>query len=156
MTSIELIRLNFKEIRRRSLIIWKSIPESIERWKPDKDAMTVIEMVRHVLEGEHLYHKIILNNGDLGNYKSPWKSKPFNSIKNEIEIAIPYREDFINYLTQLSPVDIETKIIERPKLNQRRKLGDFLLRMAYHESVHTGQLLSYLRTVGQERPNIWD
>jgi len=30
-----------------------------------------------------------------------------------------------------------------------------LLRIAYHEAVHTGQLLSYLRTLGLERPMIW-
>jgi hypothetical protein len=30
------------------------------------------------------------------------------------------------------------------------------LRMAYHEAVHTGQLLAYLRAMGIPRPNIWD
>ena len=31
-----------------------------------------------------------------------------------------------------------------------------LLRVAYHESVHTGQLLDYLRTAGVPRELIWD
>ncbi len=37
-----------------------------------------------------------------------------------------------------------------------RELGDMLLRVAYHESVHTGQLLDYLRTAKVKRPIIWD
>lgn len=37
-----------------------------------------------------------------------------------------------------------------------RDLGDMLLRIAYHESVHTGQLLDYLRTAGVPRINVWD
>ncbi|MCZ6703275.1 MAG: hypothetical protein O6940_09575 [Ignavibacteria bacterium] len=45
---------------------------------------------------------------------------------------------------------------ERREVDQRKKLGDYLNRIAYHESVHTGQMLSYLRTLGIERPQIWD
>ncbi|KGX84977.1 hypothetical protein N784_11420 [Pontibacillus litoralis JSM 072002] len=37
-----------------------------------------------------------------------------------------------------------------------KKLGDMLLRVAYHESVHTGQLLDYMSTMRVARPNIWD
>ena len=37
-----------------------------------------------------------------------------------------------------------------------RTIGDFVLRMAYHELVHTGQLLSYLRRMNVPRPEIWD
>ncbi|MBJ8050318.1 DinB family protein, partial [Bacillus cereus group sp. N18] len=31
-----------------------------------------------------------------------------------------------------------------------------LMRIAYHEGVHTGQMLDYMRTMKIERPNIWD
>jgi uncharacterized damage-inducible protein DinB len=41
-------------------------------------------------------------------------------------------------------------------VRQSKILGDYLNRIAYHESVHTGQLLDYLRTIGIERPQIWD
>lgn len=30
------------------------------------------------------------------------------------------------------------------------------MRIAYHEAVHTGQLLNYMRNMGVERPDIWD
>lgn len=99
MNSIEVILLNFSETRRRSIKLWNGIPNEYLNWRPDENAFTIIEMIRHVLEGEHLFHKIIENKGDL---------------------------------------------------------GDYLNRIAYHESVHTGQILSYLRTIGIDRPQIWD
>ena len=38
----------------------------------------------------------------------------------------------------------------------RNSAGDFLLRAAYHEAVHAGQMLDYLRTMGVARPSVWD
>ncbi|MBM7542797.1 putative damage-inducible protein DinB [Amphibacillus cookii] len=35
-------------------------------------------------------------------------------------------------------------------------MGDMLLHVAYHEAVHTGQLLDYLRTADIPRGHIWD
>ena len=52
--------------------------------------------------------------------------------------------------------DLEEVYITRPDKNQHRKLGDYLLRIAYHEGVHTGQLLDYLRTLKAPRAVIWD
>ncbi|MED2149537.1 DinB family protein, partial [Bacillus thuringiensis] len=37
-----------------------------------------------------------------------------------------------------------------------RNLGDMLMRMAYHEAVHTGQLLRDMRALGLKRPHLWD
>jgi len=51
---------------------------------------------------------------------------------------------------------LENVRIERKEVGQSKKLGDYLNRIAYHESVHTGQILSYLRTIGIDRPQIWD
>ncbi|MGG8496943.1 DinB family protein [Tenacibaculum sp. TC6] len=156
MNSIEIIVLNFSEIRRRSIKLWSAIPEKYLNWKPDENAFSCIEMIRHVLEGEHLFHKIIENRGNLGEYQSPWKELPYTSLKNELDFAEDYRNSFINMIHQLSESDLEHIRIERSEVGQSKKLGDYLNRIAYHESVHTGQLLSYLRTIGVERANIWD
>ena len=59
MNPIDLILLNFNEIRRRSIKVWTSIPQKKLHWKPDNEAMTCIEMIRHVLESEHYYHLAI-------------------------------------------------------------------------------------------------
>jgi uncharacterized damage-inducible protein DinB len=47
-------------------------------------------------------------------------------------------------------------VIYREEVGQIKILGDYLNRMVYHEAVHIGQLLSYLRTLGIERHQIWD
>ena len=156
MNSIKVILENFSEIRRRSIKLWNGIPNEYMHWKPDKKAFTVIEMVRHVLEGEHLFHKIIENRGDLGDYQSPWKGQEYTDLKRELDFAEKYRTNFLSMINGLNESDLENVRIERKEVGQRKKLGDYLNRIAYHESVHTGQVLSYLRAIGIDRPQIWD
>lgn len=156
MNATEIILLNFSETRRRSVKLWEGIPNEFLNWKPDKKAFSIIEMIRHTLEGEHLFHIIIKNRGDLGNYESPWKNIEYSDLKNELNIAEKYRKNFINMIKTLNEFDLEKTRIERKEVGQSKNLGDYLNRIAYHESVHTGQMLSYLRTLGVKRPLIWD
>ncbi|WP_462253305.1 DinB family protein [Ferruginibacter sp.] len=156
MNAKELLILNFEEVRRRSIKVWKSINEEFLFWKPDETAMNCIEMVRHVLEGENIYHHIILHGGDVGDFESPLKTNPYNSIEDELKNAQPYREKFLKMVNSFTIKDLDEVYITRKQIGQHRKLGDYLLRIAYHEAVHTGQLLDYLRTVKTVRPKIWD
>ncbi|GAA3605606.1 DinB family protein [Flavivirga amylovorans] len=156
MNSIEIILLNFSETRRRSIKLWEGIPDEFLNWKPDKKAFSIIEMIRHTLETEHLFHVIIKNRGDLGDYESPWRNLEYSNLKNELNAAKKYRKNFMDMIKALNESDLETIRIERKEVNQSKNLGDYLNRIAYHESVHTGQMLGYLRTLGVKRPLIWD
>lgn len=156
MNSIEIIILNFSEIRRRSIKLWNGIPNEYLDWKPDENAFTIIEMIRHVLESEHLFHKIIKNRGNLGDYQSPWNGLKYSDLKNELEFSKKYRTEFLSMISELKESDLENVRIERKEVGQSKNLGDYLNRIAYHESVHTGQMLDYLRTIGIKRPKIWD
>jgi hypothetical protein len=157
MTPTDVIILNLEEVRRRSIKLWNGIPEKFYHWQPDHEAIPMIEMVRHVLEGEHAYHTIVVNRGSKGDdYKSPWEGREYVSIADEIEFAQPYRESFLDLVRSFSEKDLAEIEIVRPQVGQARKLGDFLLRIAYHESVHAGQMLSYFRTLGIDRPKVWD
>ena len=156
MNSIELILLNFSETRRRSIKLWNGIPDAYFSWKPDSEAFTIIEMVRHVLEGEHLFHKIVENRGNLGDYQSPWKGLKYTDIENELKFAEKYRVKFMKMIEELNEFDLENVKINRIEVGQNKSLGDYLNRIAYHETVHTGQMLGYLRTIGINRPKIWD
>ena len=49
----------------------------------------------------------------------------------------------------------ETEIVH-PGNGDKKILAKYLLRIAYHEAVHAGQFLSYLRAMNIERPKIWD
>ncbi|MCP4460589.1 MAG: DinB family protein [Cytophagales bacterium] len=156
MNSIEIILLNFSEIRRRSVKLWEGIPGEYLVWRPDQEAFSVIEMIRHVLEGEHLFHRIIEKRGNLDEYKSPWTDMSYSDVQTERRFAEKYRAEFLEMIQNLTESDLETIRIERKEVGQNKKLGDYLNRIAYHESVHTGQLLNYLRSAGIERPQIWD
>ncbi len=156
MNSIELSILNFKETRRRSSNVWNGIPNEFLNWKPDAKAMSCIEMIRHVLEAEHLFHTVIKNRGNLGAYVSPWKDLEYVDVAHELLFAEQYRKEFYKMLENLSEIDLKEIVIRREEVNQVKKLGDYLNRMVYHEAVHTGQLLSYLRTLKIQRPQIWD
>lgn len=156
MTQTELLLLNFKETRRRSLKLWSGITLDTYFWRPDSKAMNCLEMVRHVLEGEHLYHRIIEVRGNLGDYVSPWANQPYLDLQAELDFAKPYRESFLETVKSFTPDDLATIEIIRSEKGQRRILGDYLLRIAYHEAVHAGQMLAYLRTLGLDRPLVWD
>ena len=156
MTQHEIIIHNFEEIRRRSLKLWKGITPENYFWRPDSNAMNCLEIARHVLEGEHLFHVIVNRRGNLGDYVSPWANRPYTDLQAEIDFAEPFRLAFIETIKEFSPTDFSTIEIIRTEKGQRRKLGDYLQQIAYHEAVHTGQMLSNIRTIGLERPQIWD
>lgn len=156
MNAKELLILNFEEVRRRSIKIWNGIREEDLFWRPDPAAMSCFEMIRHVLESENIYHQIILHRGQLGHYESPLTGNPYTTVDEDLKNAQPYREKFLKMVHAFSVKDLEDVYITRKEKKQHRKLGDYLLRMAYHESVHTGQLLDYLRTLKAPRAVIWD
>jgi len=156
MNQIDLIVLNFEEIRRRSIKVWQSIPTNMLNWKPDEKALTCAEMVRHVLESEYIYLQILQNRKSISNPENPYELIEFTNVQDDLDRAIPLRHEFINYIKSIEVSDLENVKIDRSDVGYIRTLGDMLLRVAYHESVHTGQLLDYMRTMNIERPNIWD
>jgi uncharacterized damage-inducible protein DinB len=156
MSSINLLILNFNEVRRRSKKVWTSIPEQYLQWKPDHEAMSCLEMVRHVLESEHYYHLALKNKGSINHFESPFEKQPLVSVTEELNFAEPYREAFLEQVSQYKEEDLTTINIDRSDVGYIRSLGDMLLRIAYHESIHTGQILDYLRTAGVSRADIWD
>ncbi|WP_062049611.1 DinB family protein [Bacillus sp. JCM 19034] len=158
MKQNDLIILNFEEIRRRSIIVWKAIPSVMLDWKPDEEAMTCAEMIRHILEGEFYYHQILIGKSSkvLTDVSNPYDQKKFTTVEDDLAFSKPYREQFISYIKTIEPSDLENIKIDRSDVGYVRTLGDMLLRIAYHESVHTGQLLDYMRTINIDRPRIWD
>ncbi|MEW8975840.1 MAG: DinB family protein [Exiguobacterium sp.] len=147
---------NLNEVRRRSIKVWQSIPEDKLNWKPDENAMTCFEMIRHVLDSEYYYYLALQNGGSLSSYESPFEGRDFVSVQEELDFAEVYREEFMTYVGRLPESDLATVQIDRSESGYVRSLGDMLLRIAYHEAVHTGQLLDYLRTADIERVRVWD
>ena len=155
MNQSELIILNFTEIRRRSIKLWIGLSEKYYNWKPDEKAMSASEMIRHVLEADYGWN-IIINQGDMSNYKTPWKNRPFINLKDELEFAEPFRKTFLESIRHFSDKELNETEIVHPGNGDKIILAKYLLRIGYHESVHSGQFLSYLRAMKIDRPNIWN
>jgi len=128
MTQSELIILNLTEIRRRSIKLWKGLPESYYTWKPDDEAMTALEIVRHVLEADYGWN-IIINHGSMTNYQTPWKNKPLISVTDELEFAENYRNTFLESVRQFSDKELNETEIIHPGNGGKKKLGKYLLRI---------------------------
>ena len=156
MLSSDLLLLNAEEVRRRSLIVWNGIPSDGLFWKPDPKAMSCLEMVRHVLEGEYLYMLMIKSRGSIPQNNSPFAARPLTTVGDEVAFARPFREEFMSMIMSLQADELGSVMIDRSDTGYKRQLGDFLLRVAYHESVHCGQMLGYLRAMGAARPSVWD
>ncbi|WP_088041489.1 DinB family protein [Bacillus sp. EAC] len=156
MNQIDLVLLNFEEIRRRSIKVWDSIPNNMLDWKPDDEAMSCAEMIRHVLESEYIYLQMLKCRGSISNPENPYSLRDFTTVHEDLEQSIPFRNEFISYIKSIEEDDLDNVKIDRSDVGYIRSLGDMLLRIAYHESIHTGQLLDYMRTMKVERPTIWD
>ncbi|WJE50540.1 DinB family protein [Bacillus cereus] len=162
MNNVDLLLLNLSEIRRRSIKVWTAIPEDKLDWRPDAEAFSCKDMIRHVLEAEYIYLQILRNQGCVQNVKSPFEARAFTSVKDELHFAQPYHEMFIDFVKSLSNEELENIKIDRSNLTELgytgyiRSLGNMLLRIAYHEGVHAGQILDYMRTMQVDRPDIWD
>ena len=155
MSSTDLLCLNLTEVRRRSIIVWKSIPDELYGWRPDPEAMSFLEMVRHVIEGDFLYGEMLRTRKSFHG-ESPFAGRKLQSVSAELAFGAHYRETLIQQVRRFSDEELESTEIDRSDVGYRRKAGDFILRIAYHDAVHTGQMLHYLRTAGADRPSVWD
>jgi uncharacterized damage-inducible protein DinB len=155
MSGAELLCLNLTETRRRSIRIWRAIPLSFSDWRPDPDAMSCFEMVRHVLEADYLYAQMLRERRSYTG-TSPFADRRFSDVDAALSFANPYRESLLETVRQLSDDNLNAISIDRSDVGYIRKAGDFILRIAYHEAVHAGQMLQYLRMAGVQRPSIWD
>jgi uncharacterized damage-inducible protein DinB len=156
MNANEILVLNLEEIRRRSIKIWREIPPDKLDWKPDAEAMSCLEMIRHVLEADFLYSKMMKSGGTLDTPETPFTNRTWTNVEDELAFAESHRKDFIDYIKSLSTEDLAEKKVNRSERGYIRPFGDFVLRIGYHESVHAGQMLDYLRTTDAPRANIWD
>jgi uncharacterized damage-inducible protein DinB len=156
MNATDVLALNLEEVRRRSVKVWLAVPADRLHWKPDEGAMSCAETVRHVLEGEHLYTLMLRSGGSLSSDETPFKVRPYTSVEDELAFAGPYHRETLELVRSFSPEELAARKVDRSDVGYVRTFGDFILRMAYHESVHAGQLLGYLRSMGAPRPTVWD
>ncbi|OPA76245.1 hypothetical protein BVG16_18760 [Paenibacillus selenitireducens] len=157
MNAKELILLDLKETRRRFLKAVDGIPDEYLPWKPDAGALSIGHMIRHVLLHDYSWFMILTEQRlPTEEEKNPLWEVPYTSVQDEITHSSIYHEQFISYVESLDIADFASKLIQWPHRPIERYLGDALERKSYHDAVHTGQLLQYLRMLQLDRPDIWD
>ncbi|RAI82679.1 DinB family protein [Macrococcoides goetzii] len=156
MNSIDVLILNMSEVRRRSEIVWKSIDKKYYEFKPDQDALTIYEMIKHVLQSEYMYHEMFIKGGSIEEIPTPYDDI-YNSIEELIIVSKKYKDEYKEFIKKLNEDDLTNIKIDRSQdAGYIRTIGDMIERVTFHEAVHLGQLLDYMRTAGIERPRIWD
>ena len=156
MNASELAVLNFQEVRRRSIKLWRALPDEWLTWKPDDEAFSFGETIRHVWTSQVYYHESLKLGQSLPHYEEPFEHDPITGVEIEISRSVPYFEDFISFVRSLSVEELLARELDRSNVGYVRTYGDMLNRIAYHESVHTGQFLQCMRSTGISRPNICD
>jgi hypothetical protein len=129
------ILLNLQETRRRSIKLWRSLPDEWLTWRPDKVALSFGEMIRHVWSASNAYHMVLRNNGSVPDFTTPFENSPICSVEEEIALSEPYFNQFIDYIGSLNQEELATRLIDRSSVGYQRYLGDMLMRIAYHDSV---------------------
>lgn len=155
MSQAKFILKHLENTRRRSLMLWRSLPPSQFHWRPDPEAQSAAEMIRHVLTADHGWLQII-RGADMRGYQSPWADLAIESLDQELALAEEHRQAFLDQISHYSDQELSESQVYHPGVPEAKILGDYLLRTAYHESVHAGQFLTYLRLMEIPRPNIWD
>jgi uncharacterized damage-inducible protein DinB len=157
MNAIDLFLLDYQECRRRFLMVAAAFPNEMLTWRPDKDALSVGETIRHVLLHD-LYWLKILKEERLPNDEECHHllEQPYTCLQDEIGRSIQYQKEFTDFIKTFNEKELISTYISWPHKPIKRTLGDTLERKSYHDAVHTGQLLQYLRMLNIDRPMIWD
>ncbi|SFS64916.1 DinB superfamily protein [Marininema halotolerans] len=132
---------------------WRLIPDNYLDWRPDQEAYSFGEMIRHVWVGDYEYLHI-LKTGGLDPEEDIYQNVPITSVEQEIEYSHPHRQQLLDWIRNLPPEQLIEKSVARPAKGYQRPLGDMLMRIAYHDSVHIGYFKQYLRMVQLEQPNM--
>src|SRR4030095_8666789 len=101
MTQTELLLVNFEEVRRRSIMLWKALPKEHYFWKPDPEAENAMQMIRHVLVSDGWFRVIITASGDVGKFDSSfWEDAPrrYKSLDDDRKFSKPYRERYLQLI----------------------------------------------------------
>lgn len=156
MNTTDILIINLQEVRRRSIKIWHGIPDNMLLQKPDPEAMSYIETVRHVLKAEWGYMQMLKAGKSVDTTDSPFYPREFTDVADELAVAEPFRQEFLDLVKSYTSEELSKREVNRLDVGYIRTYGDFILRITYHEAVHAGQLLNTLRMMNVNRPSVWD
>jgi uncharacterized damage-inducible protein DinB len=155
MKAVEVILSELEENRRRSILIWKAIPEEFLNWKVDERSISLIETVRHVIDCDEWYRQTIIQQDSTTlDYDAIFGERSLTSVQEELKHNEDRRKAFLELVSSLSDEDLNSIIIKR--MHGPKKLRIFLSEIPYHEAYHAGQINLSLKMLNVSCPDIWD
>ncbi len=151
--------LNQKEVtRRRTRQVVELIrPEQMD-WRPEKDALTVGEMLRHLWVSEEGVRRVALD-GNFAYYERRIPEglravlgKP-GALEDELRNLERVHGETIAAVKNF-PLERWDEQRAQERLSFRRKIGVILLGINEHEIHHRAQLMTYLRVLGTPVPEV--
>jgi uncharacterized damage-inducible protein DinB len=143
-------------IRRRSNEVFALVRPEYLSWKPEKDALSVGEMLRHIWVSEEGVRRVALE----GNF-AYYETRIPQGLRATLGTQGGLDEELRNLdrvhretLAQVAACPLERFDEERAHagLAFRRKIGVILLGINEHEIHHRAQLMTYLRLLGTPAP----
>jgi hypothetical protein len=156
MTLQEFFLKQKQAVRKRTLEVWALLRPGHLSWKPEKDALSVGEMLSHTWTSEEGVRRAALD-GDFAYYEtripkglSALIGMP-SSLEEELEhIGRVHRE------TLAAVAAIPAEIFEKERIHAglgfRRTVAVMLFGINEHEVHHRAQLMTYLRMLGTPAP----
>ncbi len=126
-------------------------PEHLD-FRPEKEALTIHEMVRHLWRSEEGVRRVALDNN-----WAYYQTRIPQGLRATLERFQPLDEELANVervhqetLAAVAQAPAEVFDLERvnPELNYRRKVWAILMAINEHEIHHRAQLMTYLRLLG--------
>jgi uncharacterized damage-inducible protein DinB len=143
--------------RRMVEILGMVRPEHME-WRPEKDALSVGEMLQHLWVSEEGVRRVALD-GDFAYYET----RIPKGLRSTLGPRRTLEEDLANIArvhsdtmaaVEACPAEVFEEERLRAELGYRRKVWAILLAINEHEVHHRAQLSTYLRILGTPVPDV--
>lgn len=143
-------------IRRRTHEVTSLVRAENLRWRPEKDALSVGEMLRHIWVSEEGVRRVALE-GDFAYYET----RIPKGLRAVVGTPGPLEEELASLdrvhgetldAVKLFPLERWEEERVNESLRFRRKVGVILLGINEHEIHHRAQLMTYLRMLGTPVP----
>jgi uncharacterized damage-inducible protein DinB len=156
MTLKEFFLKQKEAIRARSQEVFRLLRPDHMAWKPEKDALTVGEMLRHLWVSEEGVRRVVLD-GNFAYYETriPKGLRAITgtptSLEEELKNIERVHRETLSAVAGLPPEALEEERTN-PALGFRRKVAVILFGMNEHEVHHRAQLMTYIRMLGTPAP----
>lgn len=163
----------YRRQRSWTFTLVSAVPEDLFGWRPSESSFSCGELVRHLMQSEKFWRKLILEtaegrsfdpfglSGDGRQRMTAFRQPNLQSAAAATNLGTTFAECLEKWkpiqaqtegeLVRLTPEQLNL-VVDHPLLAIRFPVWEALLTMVGHEVHHRGQLSAYLKVIGVEQP----